>query len=393
MATKKPQKRSNTSKPKVGNLKSFKLKPWHVLSAIALFIVGGFVIAYSRAASDTAQNLNVVPLIQLEDGTGSLIAENQNGVPTYVNGPRSVQLTRDGSLYCFAENADSGVTSRLNSQEVNQLISNLKASGLEQVPVNSQNPVVDMKFVSFVDPSTNQVTTYNFAGSADTPGMTKAKSHLEAACQKKASTTKRKDAPKVLRSVERQQSPTSFNPVIRQLVGVARAAEAQNYVNTFNFSLIQYAQYQRTSRGLPAYNVMPCLANSAANWSLTMADAANARFNKYGSYLDWKTLIWHSNFSGITSACGGGYTALGENVGVGPASASGVSAEAAAQNMINAYMNSICHRNAIISPIYTYSPDCPPPKDKPPIAFTSFNLGSSLSSNSQIIFNTMHFWK
>ncbi len=72
------RKRTRISKKAI---KRLSFKPVYILIGLSLFIIGGFVVAYSRAATDASLSNASVPVIHLEIGSGAQTIEKQNKEP------------------------------------------------------------------------------------------------------------------------------------------------------------------------------------------------------------------------------------------------------------------------------------------------------------------------
>lgn len=377
-AKKSTPKKSNVARSNKVNTK-YIFKPWHAIAGLALFIAGGFVVAYSQASSDSAATKAQLPLIQYEEGNGAAVVEREGSSSKLVQGPKTIQLTQTGELFCFSENQDQGATRKLPKPEVTQLLTDLSNAGLTELPAPSGDQAqVQTKLIRYIDPKSGAVVEINLNNvTSGNTSYVKAVSALQAACAKSNQPTKRQNAPEI--EVTTNTPTTMHLPTIqRAIVGTAHAGSTPDpkitWLNRFNDVLRWNVQNARAQNGLPAYAIEPCLGVSASRWSTTMA--TNYNNNVAAKESKSLPLIYHSKvLEVIDAACGPNYTRGGENVGTGVAMQ--VSADEAAKQMFDAYMASPGHRAAILDP-----------------RFNGFNTATIISANGYRVFNTQHFrWR
>ncbi len=365
--------KSNVAKISKGTGKHT-LKAWHVVAGLALFIAGGFIVAYSQAATETRTVEKAEPIVFYQDNDTAMQVERTNHKTIQQQGPKIIQLSAEGDLYCFNKNSDDGRNRKMNPKEITNLLTELQSANITQLPtpINGSGSV-NSKSITFIDPTTKKSVNVNLLGPNGTaPGITKAITILEKTCATNSRPAKRLDTPSRNKPTSFQNS-TSANGIASYMVGVARAAEYTNYNNDFTFTLLGLIQNARTSRGLPAFIVHSCLNKSAADWSNQMAGRYNTIVQATGARPS-DFIIWHSNLQAqIPAFCGGGWTSLGENVGWDNASAKGIPAQQAAQSMFTNYMNSPSHRDQILG------------------RATFVGVGSTLTSNKETILNATHF--
>lgn len=372
--------KSSSKKSNVANMKKgttqYTLKAWHIVAGLVLFIAGGFIVAYSQAATETIALEKSEPIIFYQDNDTSAQIEKINDVPVQNQGPKIIQLSAEGDLYCFDKNTDNGANRKMSPQEITNLLNELQTANITQPPTPSAALAgVNAKSITYTNPTTHKAVSINLLQTNEsTPSITKAVSSLDKACSTNNKPTKRLNVP--LRSSRRAVSQNYFsvNQVAARLVGTAQAAATQaNYASDFSAALLNLIQSERTKHGLPAFAVHPCLNRSGVDWSSQMAVRYNSVTQSTGTYpKDY--IIWHSNLAAeIEPFCGKQWTKLGENVGNDSASALGVSAAQAAQSMFNNYMNSQLHRNQILGNT------------------TYIGVGSTLTANQATILNTTHF--
>lgn len=376
-AKKSTPKKSNVARSNKAN-NTYAFKPWHAIAGLALFIAGGFVVAYSQASSDVAATKAQLPLVQYEEGSSGTIVEKEGPNSKLVQGPKTIQLTQTGELFCFGENQDQGATRKLTKPEVTQVLNDISSSGLVQLPTPPEDQVqVDTKLIRYIDPKTGAIVGINLSNvTSDNTSYKKAVSTLQAACAKNTQPTQRKNAPEIK---AKTNSPTTMHlPVIqRAVIGTAQAGSAPPdpkiaWLNRFNDVLREKVETARVQNGLPVYVIVPCLGTSASNWSSTMA--TNYNNNVAAKENRSLPIIYHSKvLDVIDAACGPNYTRGGENVGTGVAMQ--VSADEAAKQMFDAYMASPGHRAAILDS-----------------KFNGFNTATIISANGARVFNTQHFW-
>ncbi|QQS26719.1 hypothetical protein IPM44_03290 [bacterium] len=365
--------KSNVAKRSKGTSK-YTLKAWYIVAGLALFIAGGFIVAYSQAATETMALEKAEPIVFYQDNDVPVQIEKTNNTPIQQRGPKIIQLSAEGDLYCFNKNSEGGNNRKMNPSEVSGLLTELQSTNINHLstPI-SESGSISSKSITFINPTTKKSVNINLLGPNGTaPGITKAITILEKACATNNKPATRLDIPSRNKSTS-YQGPTSANGVASYMVGVARAAEYTNYNNDFTFTLLGLIQNARTSRGLPAFVVHSCLNKSAADWSNQMAVRYNTVVQNTGTR-PGDFIIWHSNLQAqIPAFCGGGWTSLGENVGWDHASAKGISAQQAAQSMFTNYMNSPPHRDQILG------------------RATFVGVGSTLTSNKETILNATHF--
>ncbi|MDQ5944532.1 MAG: hypothetical protein QG658_601 [Patescibacteria group bacterium] len=367
-------KKSNVARSNKVNTK-YKFKPWHAMAGLALFIAGGFVVAYSQAATETAAFKKTQPLIHYEYSDAPTIVEKNNSTATLTQGPKTIQLTKDGDLYCFEKNTDAGNNRKLSAAEIRGLLNELKAAQPTQIAVSSETATISAQSITYLDPASNQPISIDLAGkNATSPGAIKVSAALEKACKTNPKPVKRKDAPSA--SVAKPKTTTfNINSIQRSLIGVAQAAEYQQYNDQFNITLLSLIQKARRDARLAEYIVTPCLNKSANEWSGVMANRWNQSVATFGVPPgDYKQ--WHSeNLMGLVDKhCGVNWRGVAENVGWNPAAAKGINANQAALAMFTNYMNSTGHRAAILSTSYR-----------------EVNVGSIMTQDKKAIFNTTHF--
>ena len=375
-AKKSTPKKSNVARSNKVNSK-YKFKPWHAIAGLALFIAGGFVVAYSQASADVAATKAQLPLIQYEEGTGAAVVEKDGNSSKLVQGPKTIQLTQTGELFCFGENQDQGATRRLAKNDASQLLTELSNSGLTELPAPPENQVqVQTKLIRYIDPKTGEIVGINLNNiAANNTSYTKAVGTLQAACAKNAQPAKRQNAPEI--KVKTNTPTTMHLPAIqRAIVGTAQAGATPDpkvaWLNRYNEVMRWNIQNARKENGLPFYIEEPCLGVSASNWSSTMA--TNYNNNTAAKESRSLPIIYHSKLSeAIVPYCGNNWRVLGENVGTAGAMQEG-SADVMAKKLFDAYMASPGHRANILSPI-----------------FNRFNTATLISANGTRVFNTQHF--
>lgn len=355
----------------------YRFKPWHAIAGLALFIAGGFIVAYSQASSDSAATKAQLPLVQYEEGTSTAIVEKEGSNSKLVQGPKTIQLTQTGELFCFGENQDQGATRKLTKPEVAQILNDISNSGLVQLPAPTENQVeVETKLIRYIDPKTGAVVGINLNGvTTENSSYVKAVGTLQTACAKKAQPAKRQNIPEI--RVKTNTPTTMYFPAIQHaIVGTAQAGATADpkvvWLNRFNEVMRWNIQDVRAKNGLPAYGQEGCLGVSASKWSDTMA--TNYNNNPAAKESKQLPLIYHSNDLGkfITTDCGSNWIRLGENVGV--YSGMSISADSSANKMFQKYMESPGHRAAILNP-----------------NFNRFGTASVLSADGNRVFNTQHF--
>lgn len=369
---KAPPPKSNLMRSKPVKL-GYKLKPWHALAGLALFIAGGFIVAYSQAATENTAIIKSEPIIFYQDDDSATVIEKDNNSAILKQGPKIIQLSPNGELFCFEKSTDTGETRKMNPDDIAALLGELKSANLTQLPVPKiATGNVTAKSLTYIDPTTKRSIGINLQGSNNsTPAVAKAIDSLQKACKAHSKPTNRMMAPTVNKATS--QSLTGAASIAKSLVGVAQAAEYANYNDTFNTTILNLIQTERHNRGLPAFIVHGCLNRSAADWSGRMAGRYNASMQTFGAP-PGDYYIWHSVLAAeIEPFCGKQWTKLGENVGFDYAAATGKNPQQAAQSMFTNYMNSAPHRAAILGNT------------------TYVGVGSMMTTNQTIILNTTHF--
>jgi uncharacterized protein YkwD len=369
-------KKSNVARSSKGTSK-YTFKIWHAMAGLALFIAGGFIVAYSQASADYSVTKEQLPLIQYEESGGGVVIEKNGDTPKLIQGPRTIRVTKSGELYCFDTNQDQGKKRDLSKIEVDQLLSDLRNSGISQLPSpTDKEGGISTKMLRYIDQTTGQIINIDLENIQTTsPGYTTAMASLQNTCATATQPTSRDNNPEIRRN---PTAPTSmrYQNIRRSLISTAQASASDpriQWVSRFNEVMRWNIQNARLTSKLPAYTLEGCLGLSASNWSNTMASYYNA--NPAYKMANPSKMIWHSNMTSvIVPTCGNNWRALGENVGWGYAVNSGKSADEAAGFMFNQYMNSQAHRDAILA-----------------TKWNLFGVGSILSTDGKIIWNTTHF--
>lgn len=375
-AKKSTPKKSNVARSNKAN-NTYAFKPWHAIAGLALFIAGGFVVAYSQASSDVAATKAQLPLVQYEEGSSGTIVEKEGPNSKLVQGPKTIQLTQTGELFCFGENQDQGATRKLTKPEVTQVLNDISSSGLVQLPTPPEDQVqVDTKLIRYIDPKTGAIVGINLSNvTSDNTSYKKAVSTLQAACAKNAQPTKRQNAPEI--RVKTSTPTTMHFPAIRRaIIGTAQAGATPDpkvaWLNRYNEVMRWNIQNARRENGLPYYIEEPCLGVSSSKWSSTMA--TNYNNNTAAKEAQSLPVIYHSKIEqAIPADCGSNWITIGENVGTAGAMQGG-SADVMAKQLFDSYMASPGHRANILN-----------------ARFNRFNTATIISANGYRVFNTQHF--
>ncbi|MFO0955213.1 MAG: CAP domain-containing protein [Candidatus Saccharibacteria bacterium] len=337
-------KSSRTPQSKTGSLKSFKLKPWHILTGIALFVVGGFVVAFSQAATQTQGRIaQDKVLISFEDTSQPVVLSAPLGAePSFSLAPQTIDVTTDGTIYCLPANATEGQTGQLPTAKLKDLKAFLAQQAPIQLPEAQTDAVVATQTASFRTADggplqtvvTKDVTNINNS-------LGKLKNSLEKACTNANKPMKRAGKPSFN---QKPDVPTASPEAIsRLIIPTAHAAIQDPWTQAFDAKLKALVGEYRAQNSKQVAWEQTCLLNMSLWWSQSMADRYGLRhISTVQSYTD-TAVFFCANLGSFGFA-------LGENVGWVPLAASYPTPEAAAQKLFDTYKASPEHNANMLDP-------------------------------------------
>lgn len=360
--------------------KNSKLIKFFTSRKIILFLVGfaviGSLIVIVRAATSVSNELYTSSNLaySYSSGGATTVERNNNGEIISYSRPRSIDISKDGYLYCTPPNKADVTYRELTAQEKKYLSEDLfYTRPTVAIDLSSDVSFIADKPTLYIDGFTAGLNGASYSES-DYPKIVKAASeYLEQLCDSPGAPIPSGDSLNIILSRAETKAGEWYQPVAELLAPKVYAGgqPSPSGVNYFGVNT-DHEAYQhvllanaRKSNGMPATQATSCLNSAARDWTVVMVNL---------------TYIKHSNpINKLPEKyCGGGWTKLGENVGVvGLVKPNDKSAsELASQTVFNAFMNSPGHRANIL--------------DR---QFTHHGIGSYTSPDGKRVFITQTFWQ
>lgn len=307
MPAKTSSKKKTKSRVQVTKLKKSRVKPWHVVAALALFIAGGFVVAYSRAAQPLEKQTTTSVSIAYYDNVPVIQVKNGDQVG-FTKAPHSIEIDSSGQIYCMPSEGDEGTSRQLAANELAQL--RAVANSALNKPANTppEEATVSARTLFVAQAGQPNPTAIAYSKTSATPAnFDKAINALEQACA--SSGTQRLQ--RIKKPKLKETNPASANdmisttPLSHVLNPIGKAYALSGPLTNYAFDLIGLINQQRVRYGLPALQTEGCLnqgAEKISGWNATlniMVHTTNMA-NNIGDY------------------CKPNWTKLGENISRNP---------------------------------------------------------------------------
>lgn len=362
-------------KSKKKTLKQYlpKTRKNQVILFIILFAVLGSIVIIARAATSVSDELLSTSNLAVgyTDAGTVTVERDQEGKVTSYTRPRAIDISKDGILYCTPKNVGTITQRQLSIQEqkaVDERIvsvqpTTITANETDEVSISDEPRVYVDGFFSGINGNT-------YTLSRSETFVTESIEYLEELCSVPGSPIPSGEAPDVILG---DASISQSTDVARALfpkayAGGVTATSGGGYfqVNTQHEAtqnILMAGARQRS--GLPATQATTCLVNAAREWTRVMVSLGYIRHTSQLSVLPEKY-------------CGaGGWTKLGENVGVSGLSApnNDEASTSSSTSVFNAFMASEGHRRNIL--------------DR---QFTHHGVGSYTSPDGKKVYVTQIFW-
>lgn len=357
-------KKKNTKIVTKSAIKNTKFSWRGIIVIIAIVAVG--TVAIFAFAEDPATNVAAIPRKQTEgivsytqDKPVVIEKMNDGSIKTISSG-RSINISKDGTVYCTPEDANTTRTATISAQEiarVRSVIESNKVNSLADDISSDNSAYVGSSRSLTYDKNGSKKRTTIYKKELETAGFQNTIAALENICVKATTPIRNEDVPSFVPPVT---NPTSFKkpslitkiaqtitPKVSAAYNVTLDPNSENLMRT-------NIDNTRAAYGKPKLNRSPCLDNAAREWSSYMAQ---------NNILAHSHTVYGSILVLPEKYCGTIYGTAGENVGKA----------GTVDSMFNAYMNSPLHKANILGD------------------YTFMGLGTYIQNGTGYQFNTQVF--